>query len=144
MPKLRHIALAAEDPFATAEFYKQAFDFVEVSRTEKSDDPKKSYGVFLSDGTLSMAVLHFGWDQGPGLDFRGVHHFGVLVDDVDAYADKCEELGAKCFARKPEKQMGFYETKFYGPDKVIFDICDHPWRGAAALGEAEVKEKTPA
>jgi uncharacterized glyoxalase superfamily protein PhnB len=40
MPKLRHIALAAEDPFAAAEFYKQAFDFTEVSRIEKSDDPK--------------------------------------------------------------------------------------------------------
>ena len=66
MPKLRHIALAAEDPFAAAEFYKQAFDFTEVSRIEKSDDPKKSYGVFLSDGTLSLAVLNFGWDQGPG------------------------------------------------------------------------------
>ena len=66
MPKLRHIALAAEDPFVAAEFYKQAFDFTEVSRIDKSDDPKKSYGVFLSDGTLSLAVLHFGWDQGPG------------------------------------------------------------------------------
>ena len=50
MPKLRHIALAAEDPFVAAEFYKQAFDFTEVSRIDKSDDPKKSYGVFLSDG----------------------------------------------------------------------------------------------
>ena len=88
MPKLRHIALAAEDPFAAAEFYKQAFNFIEVSSIEKSGDPKKSYGVFLSDGTLSLAVLHSGWDQGPGLDFRGVHHFGVLVEDVDAVADK--------------------------------------------------------
>lgn len=66
MSKLRHIALAAEDPFAAAEFYKQAFDFSEVSRIDKSEDPNKSYGVFLSDGTLSLAVLHFGWDQGPG------------------------------------------------------------------------------
>ena len=42
MPKLRHIAIAAEDPFATAEFYKQAFEFTEVSRIEKSADPKAS------------------------------------------------------------------------------------------------------
>jgi hypothetical protein len=28
MPKLRHIAIAAEDPEAMAEFYKKAFDFV--------------------------------------------------------------------------------------------------------------------
>jgi catechol 2,3-dioxygenase-like lactoylglutathione lyase family enzyme len=42
MPKLRHIAIAAEDPFATAEFYKKAFDFTEVSRVEKTADEKKS------------------------------------------------------------------------------------------------------
>ena len=97
MPKLRHIALAAEDPFAAAEFYKQAFDFTEVSRIEKSDDPKKSYGVFLSDGTLSLAVLHFGWDQGPGLDFRGIHHFGVLVEDVDTVGWQDREAWRQMF-----------------------------------------------
>ena len=32
MPKLRHIAIAAEDPEAMADFYKNAFDFVEVGR----------------------------------------------------------------------------------------------------------------
>src|SRR5437868_4945443 len=82
MPKLRHIAIAAEDPYATAEFYKQAFDFVEVRRTQPKDEGS-SYGVFLSDGTINLAILRFGWDQGHGLDFRGLHHFGVLVEDVD-------------------------------------------------------------
>jgi len=78
-------------------------------------------------------VLRFGWDQGHGLDFRGIHHFGVLVDDVDGAADKLESLGAKCFGRRPEGQQGFYETKFHGPDKVLFDITDHPWGGSAPL-----------
>ena len=54
MPKLRHIALAAEDPYAAAEFYKQAFDFVEVHRTQPRGEGS-SYGVFLSDGTISLA-----------------------------------------------------------------------------------------
>jgi hypothetical protein len=93
--------------------------------------------VFLSDGTLNMAILRFGWDQGHGLDFRGIHHFGVLVDDVDGTADKLEALGATCFARRPEGQQGFYETKFHGPDKVLFDITDHPWGGSAPLGAGE-------
>ena len=66
MAKLRHIALAAEDPYATAEFYKKAFDFVEVRRTEPRGEGK-SYGVFLSDGTISLAILRFGWDQGHGI-----------------------------------------------------------------------------
>ena len=109
MAKLRHIAIAAEDPYATAEFYKQAFDFVEVRRTEPRGEGS-SYGVFLSDGTLNLAILHFGWDQGPGLDFRGIHHFGVLVEDVDAATDKLEQLGAKCVAKRPEGKQGFYEV----------------------------------
>ncbi len=140
MAKLRHIAIAAEDPFATAEFSKQAFDFVEVRRIE-AGGAGKTYGVFLSDGTLNMAILHFAWDQGPGLDFRGIHHFGVLVEDVERAADKLEALGAQCFARRPEGQKGFYETKFHGPDKVVFDITDHPWLGSAPLDEAAAAKK---
>jgi len=132
MAKLRHIAIAAEDPYATAEFYKQAFDFVEVRRTEPRGEGT-SYGVFLSDGTISLAILHFGWDQGPGLEFRGLHHFGVLVEDVDAAVERIETLGAQCFAKRPEGKQGFYETKFHGPDRVVFDITDHPWVGSAPL-----------
>jgi len=132
MAKLRHIAIAAEDPYATAEFFKKAFDFVEVRRTESKGEGS-SYGVFLSDGTINMAILHFGWDQGHGLDYRGIHHLGVLVDDVDAYTEKLEKLGADCFAKRPPGAQGFYETKFHGPDKIIFDITDHPWAGSAPL-----------
>ncbi len=87
MPKLRHIAIAAEDPEAMAEFYKKAFDFKEVGRPNGF----LADGVFLSDGTLNMAILKFKTDQlGKGMDYRGIHHFGVLVEDVDAFSKKLE------------------------------------------------------
>ena len=57
------------------------------------------------------------------------------------HVEKLEALGAKCFARRPEGQQGFYETKFHGPDKVLFDITDHPWRGSAPLGAGEAAPK---
>jgi hypothetical protein len=40
----------------------------------------------------------------------------------------------------------FYETKFHGPDSVVFDITDHPWKGAAPLPTPEeaAKEKAAA
>ena len=140
MPKLRHIAIAAEDPEAMAEFYKNAFDFVEVGRP----NGVLADGVFLSDGTLNVAILKFKTDQlGKGVDYRGIHHFGVLVDDVDGYTKKLEALGAECFAKRPEKAKGFFETKFHGPDKVTFDITDHPWKGSAGL-DAPVKEDAAA
>ena len=65
----------------------------------------------------------------------------MLVEDVDAATDKLEQLGAKCFAKRPEGGQGFYETKFHGPDKVVFDITDHPWKGAAPL-DTDLAEDT--
>ena len=35
-------------------------------------------------------------------------------------------------------------NKFHGPDKVVFDITDHPWLGAAPLDAEKAVEKTPA
>ena len=137
MAKLRHLSLHTADPEKTAEFYKRVFDMKEVGRT----DSPIAKGVYLSDGTINMAILHFAWDQGLGLDFRGIHHFGVLVDDVDAYTQKLEALGAECFAKRPEKAKGFFETKFHGPDKVTFDITDHPWKGSAGLDAPAAKEE---
>ena len=55
MAKLRHIAVHTPDPEKTAEFYKRVFDMKEVGRT----DSPIAKGVYLSDGTINMAVLRF-------------------------------------------------------------------------------------
>ena len=73
MQKLRHIAIATNDPKATAEFYKKAFGFEQVGETSPSSP--LATGYFLSDGTLNIAVLKFKTDQlGKGMEFTGVHH----------------------------------------------------------------------
>jgi catechol 2,3-dioxygenase-like lactoylglutathione lyase family enzyme len=134
MPKLRHIAIAAEDPEAMAEFYKKAFDFVEVGRP----NGVLADGVFLSDGTLNMAILKFKTDQlGKGMDFRGIHHFGVLVEDVDEFSKRLESLGAEHYIDQGQQghQAGYFEKKFFGPEGVLFDIAEHGWAGAEPLPE---------
>ena len=138
MPKLRHIAIAAEDPEAMADFYKKAFDFKEVGRPNSA----LADGVFLSDGTLNMAILKFKTDQlGKGLDYRGIHHFGVLVEDVGEFSKRLEGLGAEYYIdrNQHEPNAGYFEKKFYGPERVLFDIAEHPWAGCEPL-PAEVKE----
>jgi catechol 2,3-dioxygenase-like lactoylglutathione lyase family enzyme len=135
MPKLRHIAIAAEDPEAMAEFYKKAFDFKEVGRP----NGVLADGVFLSDGTLNMAILKFKTDQlGKGLDYRGIHHFGVLVEDVGEISKRLESLGAEYYIDR-NQDAGYFEKKFYGPERVLFDIAEHPWAGSEPLA-AEVEE----
>ena len=145
MAKIRHIALATNDPVKTAEFYKQAFDFKEVGRVGSADDPGGiAWGFYLSDGTLNLAILKFkNVDQlGKGLDYVGIHHFGILIDDLPGYMEKMEAMGAPCFM-KAEPGMGdvFFETKFRGPDGVVFDCSEHPWAGAAPEHTDEVGQK---
>ena len=131
MPKLRHIAIAAEDPEAMAEFYKKAFDFEEVGRP----NGVLADGVFLSDGTLNMAILKFKTDQlGRGMDYTGLHHFGVLVEDVEKAGKKLESLGGKHYMDQAEaERIGGFEVKFYGPEGILFDVAEHPWTGTEPL-----------
>ncbi|MGH7007026.1 MAG: VOC family protein [Stellaceae bacterium] len=140
MPQIRHIALATNDPDKTAEFYKQGFGFREIARTKKSDDPKQvAYGIYLSDGTLNLAILKFkNVDQlGRGLDYVGLHHFGIQVaDNLEDWIKKLETLGAECFMRRPESLKDvFFETKFRGPDGVVFDVSEHPRGGTEPIKE---------
>ena len=141
MPKLRHIALATQDPESTADFYKKAFGFKEIKKISSD----LAHGYFLSDGTLNIAILKFAtWDQlGKGLDYVGLHHFGVVVEDVDESIARIEALGAECFMRPPkDRSISGLEVKFRGPDGVVFDIAAEAWPGSAPLDDetSETKE----
>jgi catechol 2,3-dioxygenase-like lactoylglutathione lyase family enzyme len=128
--KLRHLAIAVEDPDAAAAFFKAAFGFTEARR---SDGPL-AYGTHLTDGTIDLAILRFKTDQlGKGLDYTGLHHFGVLVDDLGASAKRVEALGGRHYMDQDDGRVGGYETKMYGPEGILFDIAEHPWTGSAAL-----------
>jgi catechol 2,3-dioxygenase-like lactoylglutathione lyase family enzyme len=130
MAKLRHIAIAAKDPDAMAEFYVKAFDFKIV----RSNDGPLAYGHHLSDGTIDLAILRFKTDQlGKGLDYAGLHHFGILVEDVDEAARKLEGLGGKHYMDQDGNRVGGFEVKFYGPEGVLFDVAEHPWTGTEPL-----------
>ncbi len=140
MAKLRHIALATDDPEKTAGFYRSVFDFKEVGRVGHPDRPAEgiAWGIYLSDGTLNLAILKFkNIDQlGKGLGYVGIHHFGVLVEDLGATRAKLDAVGAPCILEQdPNSTAEFYETKFKGPDGVVFDVSEHAWIGAATTDE---------
>ena len=131
MAKLRHIAIAARDPDKMAEFYKKAFDFKEVRKT----DGPLAYGYHLSDGTIDLAILNFKTDQlGKGLDYTGLHHFGILVDDVERATKRALALGGKHYMDQQDRERaGGFEVKLYGPEGVLFDVAEHPWTGTEPL-----------
>ena len=83
MEKLRHVAMSVTDPEASAEFYATAFGMKRVGET----DSELASGVYMSDGTVSLALLKYKDDRWAGerygKDFVGVHHVGFWVDDLD-------------------------------------------------------------
>jgi catechol 2,3-dioxygenase-like lactoylglutathione lyase family enzyme len=132
MPKIRHIAISTKDPEKTAEFYRRHFEMEEVGRT----DSKLAEGIYLSDGTINLAILNFKTDQlGRGVDYVGMHHFGFLVEDVDELSKNLEADGAPRFEQGQGGPMSFFELKHRGPDGVVFDLAGHPWVGSAPLNE---------
>ena len=131
MAKLRHIAIAAKDPDAMADFYVKAFDFKIV----RSNDGPLAYGHHLSDGTIDLAILRFKTDQlGRGMDYTGLHHFGVLVEDVDKAAKKSRALAASTTWIKPRPSgSAGSRSSSTAPRGILFDVAEHPWTGTEPL-----------
>lgn len=135
MARIRHIAIQSDHPGKAAEFFKQAFGLREVRRNgldpANPDIAGRPSAVGLTDGELNLTFIKPGADQtGVGLDFAGIHHFGIQVDDIDEHTTLLEDLGAPCIAGRDAIPPGAHlEIKFRGPDGVVFDISDRPWPG---------------
>jgi lactoylglutathione lyase len=128
MAKLRHIAITVPDPEKAAKFYMDAFGLKRVGETDWSG----AKGVYLSDGVMNIALLHYKTDEMAGRrgrEFVGVHHFGFIVDDIAKARRKVEAAGAKHWMGEPSDGTGFYEVKYHDPDGLVFDLTENGWAG---------------
>ena len=126
--RIRHVALSVTDPWETAEFYKQAVGLQEVTEL----DGPLAEGVFLTDGVVNLAILHFKSDeaaQGTGADYVGIHHIGFWVDDVVEQGKIARNTGATWIMGDPNNPDG-YEVKHTDLNGIIFDIAAHGWAGS--------------
>ena len=135
--RIRHIAIASDHPGKAADFYKATFGFRELHRfgldPQNPDVARRPSGVFLSDGAINIAILKFADDQlGKGVEFTGLHHFGVVVEDTASWIARLEAMGLERVPYDPPPGADA-EVKFRGPDGVVFDIVEHAWAGS---GEA--------
>ncbi|MFZ9627343.1 MAG: VOC family protein, partial [Burkholderiaceae bacterium] len=74
MARIRHIAIATQDPDKALEFYSNTFGF----RKLKALDNERARGYMVTDGSINIVLLKFKTDQlGKGMDYVGLHHFGV-------------------------------------------------------------------
>jgi catechol 2,3-dioxygenase-like lactoylglutathione lyase family enzyme len=131
MAELRHFAIVVRDQEKSAKFYEEAFGLKRVGR----EDLGWSSAVYMSDGTVNLALLNFTGSKGSGRadmkDFVGAHHFGFIVDDVAEAHKRVEAAGGKFFMDLGEDvEKENFERKFQDPDGIIIDISRKGWTGA--------------
>jgi methylmalonyl-CoA/ethylmalonyl-CoA epimerase len=129
MARLRHIAITVPDPVQAAKFYMDVFGMKKVGETDWAN----ARGVYLSDGVINLALLHYKTAAAAGelgTGFVGVHHLGFWVDDVKATGAAIDAAGGCHWTGEPSQDGGFYEVKYRDPDGVVVDITAGGWPGA--------------
>ena len=115
MAKLRHIAMVVEEMEKTAQFYEKSFGMKRVRQTKTA--------IGLSDGVVSLVIIHPSNVNMKGDDRRGLHHLGFLVDDVDRESAKVEANGAVRHGAIVNAEAGTEsERKFLDPNGQVFDL----------------------
>jgi catechol 2,3-dioxygenase-like lactoylglutathione lyase family enzyme len=124
--KLRHIAISVPDKEKAAKFYEDTFGFERVSQSRVA--------TRLSDGVVNITLLQFETEEDAGdergKDFIGVHHFGVLVNDIEATKHAIEAHGGKYHPGPTGHAPASAEYKFRDPNGIVFDISTQGWDGA--------------
>ncbi len=110
-PKIRHLAIISLDPERLARFYEQTFDMTRLPM----DEPGAA--VFVTDGYITLALLPNKAEGKPS----GLNHFGFLVEDQDAIAERMVVNGARAPRRRPIDRA-FAETRGTDPDGNMFDL----------------------
>ena len=106
-------------------------------------------GVYMTDGVMNVALLHFGHDHVPGITgaegssepFSGLYHFGMWVDDLEEASARVEDAGAEHVrGRRPDESNRYYEVKYRSPDGLVFDLTTSGRVGAVRCPETAPSE----
>jgi hypothetical protein len=129
--KIRHIAITAEDPFVTAELFKQALGLEEISR----GDSDLAREVYLTDGYINLAIVC--WKRtketpNPYPGGYGLDHFGVQVEDLESAETQARKAGATPQPPPPVDLSKLAGNTLYFEKKlqlagVKFDLSGHGW-----------------
>jgi catechol 2,3-dioxygenase-like lactoylglutathione lyase family enzyme len=139
MAKIKHIAIATEDPEKTAQFYIDVFGLREIARINSPG----ATGFHLTDGDINFAVLKFKNAQTAGVpagkEYTGLHHIGFEVGSIEETDRKLAAAGAP-IRKDINDSLGLgknlpshvnAEVKYSAPDGVIIDISETGWAGTS-------------
>jgi catechol 2,3-dioxygenase-like lactoylglutathione lyase family enzyme len=126
VPRIAHIALNALDPEAILNFYRDVFGFRELFAAHAESRTRPGYrNKHVGDGHTNVAIQAF-YNDDEGHEARfGIAHFGFLVGDSKAMADKVQRDGAIVKARPAHRTQS--EIRMRDPEGNGCDLSQRGW-----------------
>lgn len=140
MNKLRHIAVAVNNPEEAAKFF---IDVIGMKVMDRGTGPNPNY-YLTDDGTIELALIRLDSHDIMGrerpADFEGLHHIGFEVDDLEDMQKRMattqysirddinnaikarNEARANATGVPSKRRNGGVEVKYWGPAGITFDL----------------------
>ena len=114
---IKHIAIKVDDLEAATKFYEEVFGF----RQRNTGSRDGHISRHMTDGYVDFAIMKYESEQTSEATLAGegprIHHFGIEVDDRQAFAEKIRAAGGEILS-KPDANA----LKFRAPDGTIAEI----------------------
>jgi catechol-2,3-dioxygenase len=126
VPRIAHIALNALDTEAILAFYRDIFGFRELFAAHAHSRKKPGYrNKHVGDGATNVAIQAF-YNEEEGHEARfGIAHFGFLVPDSAAMAERVADGGATVKARPAHRTQS--EIRMRDPEGNGCDLSQRGW-----------------
>jgi len=121
MPKITHISLKVEDVDKTSRFYESVFGFRHVNTVHREGRRGSHISRHLTDGNMDLTLMQYEHEDADEADFSGpapcIHHFGIEVDDVEAFAQALTAAGGEVLS-----EPGKLPVKFRAPGGPVAEV----------------------
>jgi catechol 2,3-dioxygenase-like lactoylglutathione lyase family enzyme len=126
IPRIAHMALNALDPEAIRDFYQGVFGLRELFEAHKESSKRPGYrNKHVGDGFNNVAIQTF-YSKEEGHEARfGIAHFGFLVDNSQAMAERVQAGGATVKARPAKRTQS--EIRMRDPEGNGCDLSQRGW-----------------
>ena len=126
VPRIAHLAFNALAPEAIRDFYGDMFGFRELFEAHKESRKRPGYrNKHVGDGHTNVAIQDFyGGAEGHEARF-GIAHFGFLVTDSKAMAERVQAGGATVRARPAHRTQS--EIRMRDPEGNGCDLSQRGW-----------------
>jgi lactoylglutathione lyase len=117
MTRIAHIAIKVDDLEKATRFYEDVFGF----RQTGTGHARGHVSRHMTDGAIDLALMVYDSEEVEEAQLSGpgpcIHHWGIEVEDRDAYAAKIQAHGGTIISLPDEGAL-----KFRAPDGTVAEI----------------------